>query len=988
MWGATFQLVTNVNNLSIGDEIIIVNSTSSKALGTTQNNNNRNAVSVTISSNQIEPGNNVQIITLGKTNNHWSLNVGNGYLYAASSSKNYLRTQTAKNTNGEWNITISNNNATIIAQGSNTHNILRYNSNDNIFSCYNSGQQPVQIYKKIGSGPIEYTVSFINELGKSPNSITQASLGATVNLPTNVNICNKCYTENWEFYGWVTDRNNRAILSNPFTPTKDTTLYALYSRRGIKDVEIEEYKLVSKDQGDWEGEYLIAYIDENDHVLIADGRIGGGDNGTGGLMSNGTKLNPGINLTTDSTILLSYGDLYSVIIEHLTETTYGIKTKDDYYNYGTKSAAQSKSNNITIALKHQIMIEFNNERDITISCYDSDNDAIKYMRYNVSDNGYFRFYGSGQKSITLFKRQKSHYPSPIEYSTSPECDTAYITTWNTDKIYLDKSLLNITDPQDITIKDINTGEVLLNNSTLLYNSDLDAYQIPINLSSKACDKLNILTKNTTDSLYMIYKVPFMVAADSYTSDMIDENCDIVVLDNKTLTVSGTSSANRDLKLYPGAKLKVPTGTSYNLNSLALRRDNNTVSSLALVGDLTLNHLYFDLYIDYKDWYYVALPDEFNISNLRFTNEKSATQREDYWIKYYDGKHRAETQSGSWKSAANDTTFMPGCGFIIGIPDDYIKKELRFEFDVNRTLTNEKSNKTSGNVTAWGITNPSLTPNHKGWNLVGNPYMNIYDTDFASVIRAGELIKDETSGQWNGHWLVSDTTSSKLRYAVIPSKDPEDAAAGGYKSVVLDEKPLDPFICFFVQMGGNNENPQTLKFKVSRRRNNIVASSYQEQEDEELFLRIKIGDKKTGCFISNHFNENYEPGDDLESRYAYYQLINGYKLLYSAINDSIIENGIQIHSLGGKVTLDPKVETEKFEQIYILYNNEWYDLLHGDEPEVSSNFVLYGKRKVSEDIPTDIGNIKPGQGTYKFLHENNIFINNKGKIYNIFGSQVK
>ena len=80
----------------------------------------------------------------------------------------------------------------------------------------------------------------------------------------------------------------------------------------------------------------------------------------------------------------------------------------------------------------------------------------------------------------------------------------------------------------------------------------------------------------------------------------------------------------------------------------------------------------------------------------------------------------------------------------------------------------------------------------------------------------------------------------------------------------------------------------------------------------MFLRIKIGNKKTGCFISNHFNENYEPGDDLESRYAYYQLINGYKLLYSAINDSIIKNGIQIHSLGGKVTLDPKVETEKFE----------------------------------------------------------------------------
>jgi len=63
-------------------------------------------------------------------------------------------------------------------------------------------------------------------------------------------------------------------------------------------------------------------------------------------------------------------------------------------------------------------------------------------------------------------------------------------------------------------------------------------------------------------------------------------------------------------------------------------------------------------------------------------------------------------------------------------------------------------------------------------------------------------------------------------------------------------------------------------------------------------------------------------------------------------------------------------------------------LHGDEPEVSGDFVLYGKRKVQEDIPTDIGNIKPGQGTYKFLNGNNIYINNKGKIYNVFGNSIQ
>ena len=64
--------------------------------------------------------------------------------------------------------------------------------------------------------------------------------------------------------------------------------------------------------------------------------------------------------------------------------------------------------------------------------------------------------------------------------------------------------------------------------------------------------------------------------------------------------------------------------------------------------------------------------------------------------------------------------------------------------------------------------------------------------------------------------------------------------------------------------------QTLTFKQEKRTNRIVARKTPiNEKDEELFLRIKIGNKKTGCFISNHFNENYEPGDDLESRYTYY-----------------------------------------------------------------------------------------------------------------------
>ena len=143
-------LVTDVSTLQPGDKIVIVANGSDYALGTTQNSNNRAQAAVTKDENKVTFGDDVQIITLenGKITGTFAFNVGNGYLYAASSSKNYLRTQTTLDNNGSWSITITAAGvATIKAQGTYTHNWLKYNSESSLFSCYSSGQADVAIYK-------------------------------------------------------------------------------------------------------------------------------------------------------------------------------------------------------------------------------------------------------------------------------------------------------------------------------------------------------------------------------------------------------------------------------------------------------------------------------------------------------------------------------------------------------------------------------------------------------------------------------------------------------------------------------------------------------------------------------------------------------------------------------------------------------------------------------------------------------------------------
>ena len=146
------QIVTDASELKAGDKIVIVAKDSNYALSTTQNGNNRGQATVTKTNDQITFGDDVQVLTLevGTVDGTFAFNTGSGYLYAASSGSNYLKTQTTNNANGSWKIEIaSDGKATIKAQGTNTRNWLRYNSTNNppIFSCYGSGQSDVVIYK-------------------------------------------------------------------------------------------------------------------------------------------------------------------------------------------------------------------------------------------------------------------------------------------------------------------------------------------------------------------------------------------------------------------------------------------------------------------------------------------------------------------------------------------------------------------------------------------------------------------------------------------------------------------------------------------------------------------------------------------------------------------------------------------------------------------------------------------------------------------------
>ena len=152
-----FVLVTDASELAIGDHIVIAAAGYDVAMGADKGNNRAEVdVEKDDTDNTITTPDGIQFLTLeeGTITGTYAFYTGSGYLYAASSGSNYLKTQETKDDNGSWTISINSEGiATIKAQGSNTRNWLRYNnSGSNIFSCYASGQADVSIYKESITG--------------------------------------------------------------------------------------------------------------------------------------------------------------------------------------------------------------------------------------------------------------------------------------------------------------------------------------------------------------------------------------------------------------------------------------------------------------------------------------------------------------------------------------------------------------------------------------------------------------------------------------------------------------------------------------------------------------------------------------------------------------------------------------------------------------------------------------------------------------------
>lgn len=572
------------------------------------------------------------------------------------------------------------------------------------------------------------------------------------------------------------------------------------------------------------------------------------------------------------------------------------------------------------------------------------------------------------------------------------------------------------------------------------------YEIPVTgLNDKACTFVRIELKDGSDNLVIRkdVKVPIMISDSKNTTDDIfhshykDEDicraCDVVILGNGTLTkvpdgTNGDIDEVRDLKIYPNGKLVIPSGRNYTVNSLAFRRQEDEVSTADIQGGLTVNEtdaVYLDVRIDPTNWHYISLPYDCNVSDITFSTGDPAVLGTDYLLKWYNGEKRAATQSGGcWEMVASDAVLKKGLGYIIAIPGDgKVKREFRFPM-ANDVITDDLEDKTVTGLYGYGCDKSytDVRANHRGWNLLGNPYLLPYSSSIENPVLNGEIVEDHSVDPWNGYYKFKDPVND-LRYIV----EPVDNGRSEYRQVAITDYSMKQFSSYFVQIGGTNpEAEQGINFSQSRvtGRSSIVRrapAEYEETEDTHpVWCAVDMTNSngetdETTMLISDDFTDGYDIMNDLvKMRGTYYKYAqittkpvlasrnNEGEMAFNALPDASAEAGIPLNyftAYQGNYTIsyNDKYGREEVKEVKLFdkTTNQWYDLMSDPynfttgREDNTTRFILSVRveRKKTPQIATDLDNVSGSEHPRKVLINGHVYILRGGAVYDLTGKQL-
>ena len=264
----------------------------------------------------------------------------------------------------------------------------------------------------------------------------------------------------------------------------------------------------------------------------------------------------------------------------------------------------------------------------------------------------------------------------------------------------------------------------------------------------------------------------------------------------------------------------------------------------------------------KKWHFFSLPFDFKVSDIETEKNSETGQYIKYAIRYYDGANRASTNAAAenWKDYDNDAIIPAGTGFII---QTSATTWVTFKAQDNASKSYVMSNSEFVKALADNDTDQAA---HKGWNLVGNPwlcYYNIHKLNYTAPISL-----------WNDNTYIA-------------------------YSIADDDYAICPNEAFFVQSPGN----ASISFPVDGRQLTSVITSQNgsriaNASNRQIFdLQIAYGDlkDKTRLVVNPDANLDFEFDRDASKMMSMdadvpqiYSL--GFDQTQYAINERPAENG--------------------------------------------------------------------------------------------------
>ena len=416
------------------------------------------------------------------------------------------------------------------------------------------------------------------------------------------------------------------------------------------------------------------------------------------------------------------------------------------------------------------------------------------------------------------------------------------------------------------------------------------------LTSYAGKTLAITMSDATQKLVVI---PMIVSGS--TTAGADVTNDVVVLKDATLTAATTKYTFKNITVYGGGKLSIPSGTSIGMSSLTLRAGNLTTNGtggsvaysydypqVALTGTMTNTaaKINLDYITDYDHWYHLTLPFAAKLKDItrpqEFYGDAVTANNNGSWeIDCYDGAIRATGVYNSWQdiegadylgASGDDRALTAGKGYMMWAAPLKVQKtgessKTRQTYGIHRFVmsvaadaakTAETSDK---NITVYA--HPAEKNNDYGWNLVGNPYMANLSELASTTLKVGELVKEMKDDKWTGKWIWSETSQTEnYRYVTVPTNDFSSYEA---MKVTGTSVSLSPFKVFFIQVDGETANQEkSLVFDHTKRAASIQSHLKLINEEVEtgmIMQHTNFADEKLGFLLSDVYSDAYEKQAD-------------------------------------------------------------------------------------------------------------------------------